>query len=71
GGELRRHRLRGGMSQEDLAARTGLSVRTIRYLESGRAGQSRPETLRLLSVALGLDGADRDRFYAAADRGRR
>jgi tetratricopeptide (TPR) repeat protein len=71
GGELRRHRLRGGMSQEDLAARTGLSVRTIRYLESGRAGQSRPETLRLLSVALGLGGADRDRFYAAADRGRR
>ena len=66
GGYVRDHRLRRGMSQEDLAARTGLSVRTIRYLESGRAGRPRPETLRLLSVAFALEGADRDRFAAAA-----
>jgi tetratricopeptide (TPR) repeat protein len=60
---VRAYRLRRGMSQEDLAARTGLSVRTIRYIESGRAGRSRPETLRLLSDALGLEGAQRERFH--------
>jgi tetratricopeptide (TPR) repeat protein/DNA-binding Xre family transcriptional regulator len=62
---VRAHRLRRGMSQEDLAARTGLSVRTIRYIESGRAGRSRPETLRLLSDALGLEGPERERFHRA------
>jgi tetratricopeptide (TPR) repeat protein len=60
------HRLRRGMSQEDLAVRTGLSVRTIRYLESGRPGRPRPETVRLLCDAFGLDGAEREAFSAAA-----
>jgi tetratricopeptide (TPR) repeat protein len=67
-GLLRRHRLRHGMSQEDLAARTGLSVRTVRHLESGRAGRPRPETVRLLVAALALDGDDRESFVAAATR---
>ncbi|HEV7965842.1 MAG TPA: tetratricopeptide repeat protein [Actinoplanes sp.] len=68
---VRDHRLRGGMSQEDLAARTGLSVRTIRYLESGRTGRPRPETMRLLCDAFGLDSADRERLHAAAFTDRR
>lgn len=62
---VREHRLRHGMSQEDLAARSGLSVRTIRHLESGRAGRPRPETMRLLGDALSLDRADRERLHAA------
>ncbi|MFI5890753.1 ATP-binding protein [Actinoplanes sp. NPDC051513] len=61
---IRGHRLRRGMSQEDLAERTGLSVRTIRYLESGRAGRPRPETTRLLADAFGLEGEERDNFHA-------
>jgi tetratricopeptide (TPR) repeat protein len=65
---IRGHRLRRGMSQEDLAERTGLSVRTIRYLESGRAGRPRPETARLLADAFGLEGEERERFHVALSR---
>jgi tetratricopeptide (TPR) repeat protein len=61
---IRGHRLRRGMSQEDLAERTGLSVRTIRYLESGRAGRPRPETTRLLADAFELEGEERERFHS-------
>jgi tetratricopeptide (TPR) repeat protein len=62
---IRDHRRRRGMSQEDLAERTGLSVRTIRNLESGRAGRPRPETARLLADAFGLEGDERDSFHVA------
>ncbi|GIM92838.1 tetratricopeptide repeat protein [Paractinoplanes toevensis] len=65
GAGIRGHRLRRGMSQEDLADRTGLSVRTIRYLESGRAGRPRPETMRLLADAFGLEGGEREQFHLA------
>ena len=66
---IRGHRLRRGLSQEDLAERTGLSVRTIRYLESGKAGRPRPETARLLADAFGLEGEERERFHVGlADR---
>ncbi|GAA0533346.1 hypothetical protein GCM10010172_12770 [Paractinoplanes ferrugineus] len=68
GSDLRAHRLRRGLSQEDLADRTGLSVRTIRYLESGKAGRPRPETARLLADAFGLVGAERDDFHEALSR---
>ncbi|WP_433301021.1 tetratricopeptide repeat protein [Actinoplanes sp. CA-030573] len=60
---IRSHRLRRGLSQEDLAERTGLSVRTIRNLESGRGGRPRPETARLLADAFGLEGDERERFH--------
>ncbi|GIE53865.1 hypothetical protein Ani05nite_73990 [Amorphoplanes nipponensis] len=70
GRRVRDHRLRRGLSQEDLAARTGLSVRTVRYLESGRAGRPRPETLRLLGDAFGLEGDERERWHAEASRDR-
>ncbi|GAA2654844.1 tetratricopeptide repeat protein [Paractinoplanes durhamensis] len=65
---IRTHRLRRGLSQEDLAERTGLSVRTIRYLESGKAGRPRPETVRLLADAFGLADAERDQFHVAMSR---
>lgn len=52
------------MTQEALADRAGVGVRTIRDLESGKVGQPRYSTVRLLADALGLDGEARDRFCA-------
>jgi transcriptional regulator with XRE-family HTH domain len=40
---VRAHRLRGGLSQEDLASVTGIAPRSIRNLErAGRGGQAEP-----------------------------
>ncbi len=57
------YRRRLGLSQEELAARTGLSPRTIRELESGRGRVPRPSSVRLLADAFGLVGDERERFY--------
>jgi tetratricopeptide (TPR) repeat protein/transcriptional regulator with XRE-family HTH domain len=59
----RRHR---AMSQEDLAGKAGVSARHVRDLEAGRTTRPRPSTVRLLADALGLAGADRERFHRAA-----
>ncbi|MGH3736263.1 MAG: ATP-binding protein [Micromonosporaceae bacterium] len=66
GDAIRTHRRRRGTTQEELARETGLSARTIRNLESGRIGRPRPSTVQLLADALGLAGADRDRFLRHA-----
>ncbi|WP_335991267.1 ATP-binding protein [Glycomyces sp. MUSA5-2] len=52
--DLRRLRLRAVLTQEELALKAGVGVRTIRDIESGR---TRPQsrTLRLLVEALGAD----------------
>jgi predicted ATPase/DNA-binding XRE family transcriptional regulator len=65
---LRAHRLAGGLTQEEFAAKAGVGVRTLRDLERGR---SRPQraTIDLLAAALGLRGAEREDFLAAARRG--
>src|SRR5689334_18752377 len=63
---VRAHRRRLGMSQEELAARTGVSVRGIRNLEAGRTGRPRPGTIRLLADAFELAGPERDRFCQSA-----
>src|SRR5712692_6610953 len=52
---VRKWRWRAGLTQEELADRSGLSVRAIRDLESGRIAQPRPGSQRLLAAALGLD----------------
>ena len=62
GAQVRAQRQRLGMTQEELALRTGLSVRGIRNLEAGRIGSPRPATVRLLADAFELSGAERDRF---------
>lgn len=54
GKRLREHRLRLGLTQEELAGKAGLGVRTIRYLESGQVRQPRRPSLRLLAGALGI-----------------
>src|SRR5918995_2110091 len=63
---LRRLRLVAGLSQEELAERSGLSGRGISALETGYRATPRPETVRLLADALGLDGAARAALVAAA-----
>jgi len=62
---VRRYRWGLGWSQEDLAAKTGSSVRGIRRIESGRPGMPRPWTVGLLADAFGLRGEERARFCQA------
>ena len=63
---LSRHRLEAGLTQEDLAERTGLSVRNIAYLEGGTTRTPRKQTVELLANALGLEGRDYAAFKVAA-----
>jgi tetratricopeptide (TPR) repeat protein/DNA-binding XRE family transcriptional regulator len=51
---LRRARRVARLSQEELAERTGLSVRAISDLERGRTRRPYPRTLRLLADELGV-----------------
>jgi transcriptional regulator with XRE-family HTH domain len=66
GDMVRAHRGRLGITQEELADRSGVSVRGLGKIEAGRISRPRPSTVRLLADAFGLSGAERDRFCAAA-----
>jgi tetratricopeptide (TPR) repeat protein/transcriptional regulator with XRE-family HTH domain len=66
---LREHRERLLLSQEELAARSGLSTRAIRYLENGGVRRPRLGSVRLLADALRLSGPTRAEFELAASRG--
>jgi transcriptional regulator with XRE-family HTH domain len=68
GAELRRRRTDARLTQEQLAERSGLSVRTVRGLERGRVRYPRPESLRLLAEVLGLAGADFAEFEGLGRR---
>ncbi|MER5733459.1 helix-turn-helix domain-containing protein [Streptomyces sp. NPDC002138] len=70
GGVLRRLRARAGMTQEQVAERSGVSVSTIRRLENGRARDHRLGTLNLLADALEAGAEDR-RLMAASLKGAR
>lgn len=63
---LRRARQRRELTQEELAERSGLSVRGISDLERGVNSTPRRDTVALLLQALALDGAERAAFEAAA-----
>ncbi|MDN3239607.1 ATP-binding protein [Glycomyces tritici] len=52
---LRLLRQRAAMTQEELALKSGVGIRTIRDIESGRV-RPQPKTVRLLAEALGLAG---------------
>jgi tetratricopeptide (TPR) repeat protein/DNA-binding XRE family transcriptional regulator len=54
-----------GMSQQELAERSGLTVRTIGNLERGRARWPHPDTVRRLADALELRGEVREEFMAS------
>ncbi|WP_018685104.1 BTAD domain-containing putative transcriptional regulator [Actinokineospora enzanensis] len=51
---LRSHRTRVGLTQQQLAERSGVSVRALRYIERGEVGMPRPDSLRRLADALGV-----------------
>jgi transcriptional regulator with XRE-family HTH domain len=68
GARLRTCRQAAGLSQEELAARSGLSVRTIRDLERGRTRWPYQDSLHRLADALELRGDGRGDFIAAAGR---
>src|SRR5215471_15003651 len=66
GALLRAYRHWALLSQEQLAARAGLSERTVRDLEAGRVRTPRTDTMRLLADALQLSGPERASWLAAA-----
>jgi transcriptional regulator with XRE-family HTH domain len=63
---VREHRRRLSLTQEDLAVRAGLGLRTIGKIENGRITTPRAATVRLLGTALDLAGGDLDHFLRAA-----
>lgn len=63
---LKRYRQAGGLSQEALAERAGLSARAISNLERGINRTPRYDTLELLSSALSLTPQQRDLLLASA-----
>jgi transcriptional regulator with XRE-family HTH domain len=66
GALVRAYRHRAFLSQEQLAARAGLSERTVRNLEAGLVRSPRNDTVRLLADALALTGTERKSWVAAA-----
>ncbi len=68
GTRIRSLRLLAALSQEELAERSGVSVRTIGNLERGRARKPYRSTCERLADALELRGTARAEFVAAARR---
>jgi predicted ATPase/transcriptional regulator with XRE-family HTH domain len=66
GALIRRLRLAAGLSQEQLAEKSGLSARAVSDLERGVRAQTRPETLRMLADGLALGAEDRQCLLLAA-----
>lgn len=61
---LRQQRVASGLTQEDLAERSRVSVRAIADLERGRTKRPYPSSVRSLVRALGLPEEDGDRLVA-------
>jgi len=71
---VRTFRERAGLTQSEFAELSGVSVRALRNIESGRVDQPQTRTLRALAGVLGLDVDDMRRSMAkgrkpAADSG--
>jgi transcriptional regulator with XRE-family HTH domain len=65
---LRVARMQAGMTQEDLAARSGLSVRAISDLERGSTERPYFRSVRLLADGLGASASVRAALLGAAGR---
>jgi transcriptional regulator with XRE-family HTH domain len=63
---VRTYRLAAHLSQEALAERAGITVRSVRNVERGRVRSPHPDTVRGLGTALGLRGAALEDFLAQA-----
>ena len=66
GGLLRRFRDSANLTQEDLAARTGLTAQAIGLLERGKRRRPHRYTVGKLAEALELTDSERARFESAA-----
>ncbi len=66
GVSLKKLRAAAGMTQEELADRAGISVRTVSDVERGLRTAVHGDTARRLASALGLGKDDRARFEAVA-----
>jgi transcriptional regulator with XRE-family HTH domain len=66
GSELRRLRLRAGLTREVLAERAGVSLATLSVLEAGQRRRPYPSTVVALAEALGLASEDRARLLELA-----
>jgi DNA-binding SARP family transcriptional activator/Tfp pilus assembly protein PilF/DNA-binding XRE family transcriptional regulator len=69
GGLLRAFRERAGLSQQELAGRAGLGVRTVRELERDRVARPRVPSVERLAAALALSASDRGDLLAALGPG--
>ena len=63
-----RHRRRAGLTQESLAERSGVSVRTLRDIERDRVRHPHAGSLHRLAAALGLSPEERDELLEVLDR---
>jgi transcriptional regulator with XRE-family HTH domain/tetratricopeptide (TPR) repeat protein len=68
GSRLSACRRSSGLSQAELAERSGLSIRAISNLERGRTRRPHPDSVHRLADALGLPVQSRAEFVAAAGR---
>jgi predicted ATPase/transcriptional regulator with XRE-family HTH domain len=66
GDVLRRQRDSAGLTQEDLAERTGLTPQAISLLERGERRRPQRYTVRKLAEVLGLEGRELAEFESAA-----
>lgn len=64
---LRSRRRAAGLTQEELAERSGLSVRAVSDIERGRTARPYPRSTRMIVDALCLTGPAREEFLSAAD----
>jgi predicted ATPase/DNA-binding XRE family transcriptional regulator len=62
---LRHYRERAGMTQEELAAKAGLTAKAISALERAERRSPYPQTVRALADALGLSQAERAELLQA------
>lgn len=70
GARLRASREAAGLSQQQLADRSGLSIRAVRNIEHGRTCWPYRDSLTRLADALGLQDAIRTEFLGAVPRRR-
>jgi len=68
GSLLRQRRLAAGLSQDELAQRTGLSRRGLADLERGARNYPHGDTVRRIAEALGLSPADTAELIASGQR---
>ena len=65
---LRGHREAAGLTQEELAERSGLTAKGISALERGERRRPYPQTIRTLTDALALSDDERGRLIASVTR---